>query len=152
MSFLGRARRIGEQAARSAYDAAMRQPEIRRRVESAKVVLDEARDVFEHRFEQAEADLWTWIQRLQAEAERVQRQVHRAQSAHHHYDVLGVKPGATIEEVKSAWRQQMRHNHPDRFAHDAKAEEAAHERALEINEAYRELTALLTGRENRRAR
>ena len=152
MSLLERVGRIGKRAARSALDAAMRQPEIRRRVETARVVIEEARGVFEHRFEQAESDLWAWIQRIQAEAERAQRQVQRAKSAHQHYDVLGLRPGASIEQVKSAWRQRMRENHPDRFAHDPRAEAAAHERALEINEAYRELTALLTGRESRRAR
>ena len=52
--------------------------------------------------------------------------------------------------MKRAWRGKMRKNHPDRFAHDPDAEARAHARAQELNLAYQELTALLTGRENRR--
>ena len=46
----------------------------------------------------------------------------------------------------------MLNNHPDRFAHDPIAEEAAHRRSQELNLAYTELSALLNGRGGDRRR
>ncbi len=48
------------------------------------------------------------------------------------YDVLGVKPDATDEEIKKAYRKLARKYHPDVNPGDKKAEE----RFKEINEAY----------------
>lgn len=151
MSLIERLAQAGRRAGRRAVDAALRQPEVKRRVDAARVVLKEAREAFEERFDDAEADLWAWIQKVQAHAEKAHRQAVRARDADHYYAVLGLKSDATLAQVKTAWRKQMRATHPDRFAHDPAAEAAAHTRALEVNEAYRELTALLSGRESRRS-
>lgn len=48
------------------------------------------------------------------------------------YDVLGLKPGASEAEVKSAYRKLARQNHPDLHPNDKKAEE----RFKEISAAY----------------
>ena len=56
------------------------------------------------------------------------------------YSVLGVKPGATEEEIKSAYRDLARRYHPDRFAGNADAAHMAEEKMKEINEAYDLLT------------
>ncbi len=137
-------------AGRAAASAAMKQPAVRRRVERVQAKARELREEIEERLGDVESDLWAWIQKLEAEARKGQRQVQRKQSSAEHYRTLGLLPGANIDEVKAAYRKKMRENHPDRFAHDKKAEAAAHARAQQINIAYQELTALITGREARR--
>lgn len=56
------------------------------------------------------------------------------------YEVLGVSPGATPEEIKAAYHALARRNHPDNFANDPVARTAAEEKMKEINEAYDNLT------------
>lgn len=158
MSFLdrvfeagGRAARAASAAGRAAADAAMQQPGVRRRVEGVRDRIDEARAAAERRLEEVERDLWVWIEKMQADAQKAQRQVARARSADEYYAILGLRRGADLKAVKKAYHREMRANHPDKFAHDPAAEQAAHARAQAINEAYQQLTALLTGRESRRA-
>lgn len=56
------------------------------------------------------------------------------------YEVLGLKEGATIEVVTSAYRKQAQMNHPDRVANMAvEFRELAEKRMKEINAAYHEL-------------
>lgn len=141
------ARKMGRVVA----DAAMAQPAVRKRVDRAKARYADLREQAEARFSQVEADLWAWINKMQAEAQKAGRQAERRKLATDHYATLGLTPGATMDEVKAAYRQKMREHHPDRYAHDEAAEAAAQERAQAINIAYQELTALLTGRESRRA-
>ncbi|MBN9282585.1 MAG: DnaJ domain-containing protein, partial [Hyphomicrobium denitrificans] len=52
-----------------------------------------------------------------------------------YYEVLGVKRGATEQEVKSAYRSLAKEFHPDRNAGDKEAER----RFKEVNEAYEAL-------------
>ena len=129
----------------------MRQPEIKQRVDAVTESWRDSRAGVENWLLGIEEDLWVWIRRMQAQAQRTQNQFDRAQRSGQYYSTLGLKPGASMDEVKAAWRQKMRENHPDRFANDPVAEERAHRRAQEINLAYAELTALLTGREDRRS-
>ncbi len=154
MSFVDRLATLGRFArdlGSSAAEVAMQQPGLRRRVEGVRTAVRTARSHVEARFDQVESDLWSWINEAQERAHKAHRQVDRARSADGYYEVLGVDKGADMVTVKKAWRKKMRENHPDRFAHDPRAEAGAHARAQEINLAYQELTALLTGRENRRA-
>lgn len=127
----------------------MENPRVRDRVEQAKVQFSDVKKAVEAQLESAEADLWAWINTLQAEAQKAQRQQLRRRTSAEYYEVLGLKPGVDLATIKKAFRDQMRAHHPDRFAHDPVAEQRAHEQAQRINEAYRELTALLTGRESR---
>lgn len=54
-----------------------------------------------------------------------------------HYDVLGVNPGATADEIRQAFRARARQLHPDRAL---AGEGAASARAMqEVNEAWRVL-------------
>ncbi len=129
----------------------MENPAVRRRVDAARANLKDLREIAEQRFSEVESDLWAWIQKLQAEATKAQRQALRARDASDHYRTLGVAPGAQLDEVKAAWRQKMRETHPDRFAGDPPAEARAHLEAQQVNLAYEALRALLTGRESRRA-
>jgi hypothetical protein len=52
------------------------------------------------------------------------------------YEVLGIKPGASAEEAKAAYRDLAKVWHPDRFASDPRLQQKAQERLKEINEAY----------------
>ena len=134
-----------------AVDIAEQQPKIKRRLERVRARYVETRQVLEQKVDEIEADLWDWIREMQDQAQQAHRQVQRVRDSSEYYRILGLPAGAELDEVKAAWRKKMHENHPDKFAHDPQAEAAAHQRAQEINLAYQELTALLTGREHRRA-
>lgn len=55
-------------------------------------------------------------------------------------ELLGLKPGASAQEIKAAYRDLAKVWHPDRFAHDARLQEKAQNKLKEINEAYEALT------------
>ena len=137
---------------RRAQSVAMKQPSVKRRVEHVTARWRESRDNAEEWLESLEDELWQWVRRLQEEANRAHTQVERAANAASYYKTLGLKPGAGPDEVKKAWRRAMLENHPDRFAHDPVAEAAAHRRSQELNLAYTELSALLSGRGGDRRR
>jgi DnaJ like chaperone protein len=59
------------------------------------------------------------------------------------YDVLGVPPSASHEEIRHAWRALVRHNHPDQLRARGVPREAvklAEARLVAINRAWDELT------------
>lgn len=62
------------------------------------------------------------------------------------YELLGVKPGASIAELKAAYRDMAKVWHPDRFAHDERLQKKAQEKLKEINEAYEQLLSGKTPR------
>ncbi len=51
------------------------------------------------------------------------------------YEVLGIKEGASVEEIRAAYREQVKKYHPDRHQ-DNPLYELAEEKLQEINEAY----------------
>lgn len=51
------------------------------------------------------------------------------------YEVLGIQPNATDEEVKNAYREMARKYHPDNYANNPLSD-LAQEKMQEINEAY----------------
>lgn len=55
------------------------------------------------------------------------------------YEVLGVKPGASQDEIKSAYRKLIKQYHPDQFG-DNPLKNLAQDKMIEINEAYATLT------------
>lgn len=57
-------------------------------------------------------------------------------SIHEYYAVLGVRPGASALEIKTAYRKLVKQWHPDRFTHDPRSQRVAEEKLKEINEAY----------------
>ncbi len=59
------------------------------------------------------------------------------------WQVLGVDPGAPIDEVRAAWRRQVRESHPDRMIARGVPEEAvklAEKRLVAINHAWDEIS------------
>lgn len=55
------------------------------------------------------------------------------------YEVLGIKPGASQEEIKSAYRKLVKQYHPDQYR-DNPLQELAQQKLAEVNEAYNQLT------------
>ena len=65
----------------------------------------------------------------------------------YYYDILGLEPGATDEDVKKAYHALVRKNHPDLFADDNKRLQEL--KMVQINEAY---TRIVQGRAGRLCR
>lgn len=61
------------------------------------------------------------------------------------YQVLGVAPNASDEEVKKAYRELARKYHPDNY-HDNPLADLAQEKMKEINAAYEEINKERSGR------
>ncbi len=57
-------------------------------------------------------------------------------SAEKHYRTLGIEPGASLKEIKEAYRDLASVWHPDRFANNPRLQEKAQETLKEINAAY----------------
>src|SRR5471030_1190835 len=55
------------------------------------------------------------------------------------YEVLGIKPSASQDEIKSAYRKLIKQYHPDKFG-DNPLKNLAEEKMIEINRAYEALT------------
>ena len=60
------------------------------------------------------------------------------------YQVLGVNPGASDDEIKKAYRDLARKYHPDNYQNNPLAD-LAEEKMKEINEAYDAVTKLRSG-------
>jgi len=61
-----------------------------------------------------------------------------------YYEKLNLEPGASLQEVKKAYRVQVKVWHPDRFPSiSCRLQEKAHEKLREINEAYKKLELAL---------
>ncbi len=68
-----------------------------------------------------------------------------------YYKILELQPGASLEEVKLAYRDLAFVWHPDRFAQNSRLQAKAQVRLTEINEAYQKLRYLLSDSQLRTA-
>ncbi len=61
----------------------------------------------------------------------------RADASEPWYDVLGVAPDATLEQIKRGYRQKISQYHPDKVANSAdEIRQLAESRSKQINTAY----------------
>src|SRR5919108_2228422 len=67
---------------------------------------------------------------------------------HQHFATIGLKPGATPEEVKQAYRDLIMVWHPDRFPADSRLQQMAQEKTKQINIAYQAFKSRLDGSES----
>ncbi|MBE9095560.1 J domain-containing protein, partial [Tychonema sp. LEGE 07203] len=65
------------------------------------------------------------------------------------YEILEIEPGASLEEIKRAYRDLAFVWHPDRLAHNDRLQQKAEQRLTEINQAYEELVLFLSQPESR---
>lgn len=56
-----------------------------------------------------------------------------------HLRTLGLEPGASLEDVKKAFRDLSKVWHPDRFGEDPALQKKAEDQLKAINDAYRQL-------------
>jgi WD40 repeat protein len=56
-----------------------------------------------------------------------------------YYTILGLQPGVSPKEIKTAYRQLVKTWHPDNFPHDLHQQQKAEEKIKSINEAYERL-------------
>jgi uncharacterized membrane protein YkvA (DUF1232 family) len=57
------------------------------------------------------------------------------------YEILKIKPGASMEEIHTAYRKVAQAYHPDKVSHLGKEfQELAQKKFIKINEAYEKLT------------
>jgi curved DNA-binding protein CbpA len=69
-----------------------------------------------------------------------------------YYEILGLKPGASLERVKEAFRDLVKVWHPDRFSREnPRLQKKAEEKLKEINLAYQRLESFLSSQESQQA-
>ena len=57
------------------------------------------------------------------------------------FEILELKPGASLDEIKRAYHDLAQVWHPDRYSHSSRLRRKAEERFKIINEAYQQLTS-----------
>lgn len=66
-----------------------------------------------------------------------------------YYEILGLKPGVSLAEIKQAYRGLAMVWHPDRYPNNPQLQQKAYEEIKLINEAYDILKSYQTASENR---
>lgn len=67
----------------------------------------------------------------------------RVSEINQYYQILELEPGASLKEVKQAYRDLAFVWHPDRFSHNPRLQAKAGDRFKQIDEAYRQLRSIL---------
>lgn len=66
-----------------------------------------------------------------------------------YYQLLGLNPGASEEEIKEAYKRMVKVWDAERFPNDSKMQKMVNERLKEIDEAYKNLLLFLSGHYNK---
>jgi ABC-type Na+ efflux pump permease subunit len=64
-------------------------------------------------------------------------------SVNEYCKILGIDSTATPEDLKKAYRDLVKHWHPDQFQNNSRLQSNAQEKLQEINEAYRQLQPVI---------
>lgn len=62
-----------------------------------------------------------------------------------YYEILELKPGVPLEELKQTYKDLVSVWHPDRFSHNPRLQQKAQEKLKEINRAYEAIRSYLAG-------
>jgi uncharacterized membrane protein YkvA (DUF1232 family) len=66
------------------------------------------------------------------------------------YEILGIPASASAEAIQAAYKARMQEYHPDKVAHlGEELQQLAHRKALEIQQAYRQVRSLPGGQRRR---
>lgn len=68
----------------------------------------------------------------------------RMETLRYYYEVLGVRPGASLQEINQAYINLLNELQPSRLSDDPRRQQKAQAIAQEINEAYREIKRVYT--------
>ena len=68
----------------------------------------------------------------------------RMETLRYYYEVLGVRPGASLQEINQAYINLLNELQPSRVSDDPRRQQKAQAIAQEINEAYREIKRVYT--------
>jgi len=68
----------------------------------------------------------------------------RMDTLRYYSEVLGVRPGASLQEINQAYINHLNKLHPSRLSNDPRQQQKAQAAAQEINEAYREIKRVYT--------
>ena len=77
----------------------------------------------------------------QSRGETHRQKTQQSDRAFDPYQILGIPMSSSRETIRSAYRSRMTEYHPDKVAHlGEELQELAHQKALEIQKAYQQLT------------
>lgn len=62
-----------------------------------------------------------------------------------YYRLFGIEPGASPEQIKHAYRSQVKKWHPDQYANDPQMQKRAEEELKRLNEAYEKIRSFPIG-------
>ncbi|MEN8185057.1 MAG: DnaJ domain-containing protein [Myxococcota bacterium] len=66
------------------------------------------------------------------------------------YEILGIPTSASAEAIQAAYKARMQEYHPDKVAHlGEELQQLAHRKAIEIQQAYRQVSRLSGGQRRR---
>jgi len=69
-----------------------------------------------------------------------------------HFETLEIEQGATLEEIKKAYRNLVKKWHPDNFSTNVDLQEIAKQKFIAINEAYEVLLSQYDSSEQKEKR